>query len=137
MTMATEMHVRLSLPDRSLFDGAAARLNAVAEDGGFGILPNHIDVVTALVPSVLLITCPDGTERIFGIDEGLLVKKGSDVEVAVRRGLESDDLDMLRDTVGALFDDMADDERVARAAMSRLEADMVRRFAGLRDHGHD
>jgi F-type H+-transporting ATPase subunit epsilon len=130
--MTREMQVAVHLPGRTLFAGAAARLNAVAEDGGFGILPNHVDFVTALVPSVLLITLPDGTERIFGVDEGLLVKKGHDVEIVVRRGVESDDLDTLRETVGELFEHMEDDERVARAALSRLEADMVRRFAGLR-----
>jgi len=132
MSMASEMQVRVRVPGLALFDGPAVRLNAVAANGGFGILPNHVDFVTALVPSVLLITLAGGAERVFGIDEGLLVKKGHEVEIAVRRGVESDDLDTLRDTVGALFEGMDDDERVARAAMSRLEADMVRRFAGLR-----
>lgn len=132
MSMATEMQVRIRLPGWALFDGAAARLNAVAADGGFGILPNHVDFVTALVPSVLIVTQPDGAERIFGIDEGLLVKKGHDVEIAVRRGVEGADLESLSETVGGHFDAMENDERVARAALSRLEADMVRRFAGLR-----
>jgi F-type H+-transporting ATPase subunit epsilon len=95
-------------------------------------LPNHVDFVTALVPSVLLITQADGVERIFGVDEGVLVKKGHRVEVAVRRGVESDDLESLRATVREAFAGLADEERVARAALSRLEADMVRRFASLR-----
>ncbi|TNF21431.1 MAG: ATPase [Rhodobacteraceae bacterium] len=132
MTLASEMHVHLRLPSRSLFEGSAARLRGEAPDGGFGILPNHVDFVTALVPSVLLIAQPDGRERIFGIDEGLLVKKGQRVEVAVRRAVETDDLDAMRDTVGASFAELEDEERAARAALSRLEADMVRRFASLR-----
>lgn len=134
MSMAAEMQVRVRLPGGTLFDGAAARLSAVAADGGLGILPNHVDFVTALVPSVLLVTQPDGSERVFGIDEGLLVKKGHAVEIAVRRGVEGVDLASLSETVGSHFDAMEDDERVARAALSRLEADMVRRFAGLRRH---
>jgi len=132
MSMVREMQVSLMLPARTLFEGSAARLTTTAADGGFGILPNHIDFVTALVPSVLLITLPDGRERIFGIDEGLLVKKGQNVEIAVRRGVESDNLDSLRETVGGSFAAMEDDERAARAALSRLEADMVHRFASLR-----
>jgi len=132
MSMAEEMHVYLRLPSRVLFEGTAVALRGEARDGGFGILPNHVDFVTALVPSVLLITQADGVERIFGVDEGLLVKKGHTVDVAVRRGVESDDLDGLRDTVGDSFAGLEDEERVARAALSRLEADMVRRFASLR-----
>jgi len=132
VSFATQMRVTVWLPGSTLFDGPATRLNAVAENGGFGMLPNHIDFVTALAPSVLLLTLADGSERIFGIDEGLLVKQGHAVEIAVRRGVESHDLAALRDTIGGLFAGIEDDERVARAAMARLEADMVRRFAGLR-----
>ncbi len=132
MTMAADMNVCLRLPSRVLFEGRADRLRGEAEDGGFGILPNHVDFVTALVPSVLLIAQTGGPERIFGIDEGVLVKKGHTVEIAVRRGVESDDLDSLHDLVGGTFAELEDEERSARAALSRLEADMVRRFASLR-----
>lgn len=132
MSMASEMHICLRLPSKILFDGATVALRGEAPDGGFGLLPNHVDFVTALVPSVLLITQTDGVERIFGVDEGILVKKGHRVEVAVRRGVESDDLERLRNTVNETFAGLADEERVARAALSRLEADMVRRFATLR-----
>lgn len=133
MSMAADMQICLRLPSRILFEGPATRLKGEAADGGFGILPNHVDFVTALVPSVLLITQADGCERIYGIDEGLLVKKGHRVEVAVRRAVESDSLEALRETVGSSFAGLEDEERVARAALSRLEADMVRRFASLRE----
>lgn len=132
MSMASQMQVRLRLPSAVLFDGAATQLQAEAEDGGFGILPNHVDFVTALVPSVLLLTEPDGRERFFGLDEGVLVKKGHTVEVAARRGIESEDLESLRDSVVRSFTELEDEERVARAALSRFEAEMVRRFASLR-----
>lgn len=132
MSIATEMQVRLHLPTQLLFEGPATRLSATAADGGFGILPNHVDFVTALVPSVLLLTLPDGSERIFGIDEGLLVKKGHNVDIAVRRGVQSEDLEQLQSTVTGSFAELEDDERAARTALSRLEADMVRRFVSLR-----
>lgn len=132
MSMARDMQVRIGLPGRTLFAGSARQVNGVAENGGFGILPNHVDFVTALVPSVLLVTQADGTERIFGIDDGTLVKKGHSVEIAVQRGVEAADLASLDAAVAGFWDAMEDEERVARAALSRLEADMVRRFAGLR-----
>ena len=133
MSMASDMHLYLRLPSSILFDGRVTRLRAEGPDGEFGILPNHADFIAALVPSVLLARQADGQERIFGIDEGLLVKKGGKVEVAVRRGIEGDDLDRLRDTVGDRFASLQDEERVARAALSRLEADMVRRLASLQN----
>jgi len=132
VNVASSMNVSVRLPSKVLFEGAAARLTGEAANGRFGMLPNHIDFVAALVPSVLLLTQPDGRERFFGIDEGLLVKKGHNVDIGVRRGVESDNLDALRATVGERFAELEDDEKIARAALSRLEADMVRRFASLR-----
>ena len=132
MSMASEMQVEIGLPGAVLFDGAATQLNAVAPNGGFGVLPNHVDYVTALAPSVLLVTQPNGVERVFGVDEGVFVKKGQTVKIAVRRGVESPDLETLRETLGDFFASMEDEERVARSSLSRLEADIVRRFAGLR-----
>ncbi len=131
MSMAQDMSVTLRLPTRTLYEGRAERITAVASDGAFGILPNHVDFVTALVPSVFTLRLADGSEVIFGLDEGLLVKKGHDVDVVALRGVRGDDLSTLKDTVTASFIQMDEDERQARSALSRLEANMVRRFAEL------
>jgi len=132
MSLAAEMKVTLRLPTQTLFEGRAVRLTAVAQNGAFGILPNHVDYVTALVPSVLTLILTDGHEEIFGLDEGILVKKGHHVTVASRRGVRGEDLATLKDKVRESFLQMDEEERMARAALSRLEADMVRRFADLR-----
>lgn len=135
MSMASDMNVTLRLPMEVLFDGRAERLSGVAQTGAFGILPNHIDFVTALVPSVMTLRLTDGSEAIFGIDEGLLVKKGHAVAVAVLRGVRGDELGSLHELVETRFVQMDEEERQARSALSRLEADMVRRFAELRRPG--
>lgn len=131
MSMAPDMTVTLRLPTRTLYEGRASRIAAIAPNGAFGILPNHIDFVTALVPSVLTLRLADGAEEIFGLDEGLLVKKGHHVTVVALRGVRGDDLGTLQNTVQASFIQMDEEERQARSALSRLEADMVRRFAEL------
>ncbi|WP_417861586.1 F0F1 ATP synthase subunit epsilon [Vreelandella venusta] len=131
MSQSTMMQVTLRLPAMILHQGPASRLFAVAENGAFGMLPNHIDFVTALVPSVLILTLADGEEQIFGIDEGILVKKGHQVEIAIRRGVQGTDLASLKETVQRNFIEVDEDERVARSALARLEAGMVRRFADL------
>ncbi|MCG3268542.1 ATPase [Yoonia sp. I 8.24] len=131
MTVAAEMQVTLRLPTRTLFDGQATRLTAVAPNGAFGILPNHVDFVSATVPSVATLTLADGSEAFFGLDAGLLVKQGHYVTVTARRGVQGDDLESLRASVAASFVQMDEDERQARAALSRLEATMVRHFSEL------
>ncbi len=131
MSLAESMQVTLRLPNRTLFEGDVQRLFATAQNGAFGMLPNHTDFLTALVPSVLTLTCVDGVERFFGIDEGLLVKIGFQVDVAIRRGVQGKDLDSLNETVKAAFIEVDEEERIARSALSRLEAGIVRRFGDL------
>lgn len=131
MSLAEAMDVCLRLPTRLLYQGKVLKLFAVAENGAFGMLPNHIDFVTSLVPSVLILTLEDGREQIFGIDEGILVKQGHKVDIAIRRGAQGEDLDTLQESVRKNFIEVDEDERVARSALSRLEAGMVRRFADL------
>lgn len=56
---------------------------AEAENGSFGLLPRHIDVVTALVPGILAYVDGNGRQHLVGIDEGILVKCGDEVRVAI------------------------------------------------------
>lgn len=132
MSQAELMQVNLRLPTRLLFSCEAKKVSAEAENGAFAMLPNHIDFVSALVPSVMVLTNQQQEEMFFAIDEGLLVKTGHQVEVAVWRGLQGEDLDALNKIIQSTFLAVDEDERVARTALSQLEAGLVRRFGDLR-----
>ncbi|MGO2132853.1 MAG: F0F1 ATP synthase subunit epsilon [Halomonas sp.] len=132
MSQANVMTVSLRLPTQTLYEGSALRLQATAANGAFGMLPNHTDFVTALVPSVLILTDEHNREQFFGIDEGVLMKSGHQVDIAIRRGVRGKDLETLNDTVLTSFVEVDEEERVARSALSRLEAGIVRRFGDLR-----
>ena len=54
------------------------------------------------------------------------------MDIAIRRGVEGEGLDSLNDTVRAIFVEADEEERIARSALSRLEASIVRRFGELR-----
>lgn len=131
MSMSDRMHVSLRLPADVLHEGEARHVFAVAGNGAFGLLPNHADHVASLVPSVLVLTDMEGGEVFFGIDHGLLVKRGHRVEIAVRRGVRGESLDTLSSVVGSAFSEIDEVERRARTAMSRLELGIVRQLGGL------
>ncbi|HHX81705.1 MAG TPA: ATPase [Pseudomonadaceae bacterium] len=132
MTMATSMQVNIRLPQSLLFTGKIRKLTATAENGSFGIWPNHSDFVTALVPSVLVLTDIDNNELLFGMDEGLLVKAGHQVDIAVNRAVQSDDLGSLHELLSASFHRVDEQERSARTAISKLEMNMVRQISELK-----
>lgn len=126
------MQVELRLPTRTLFAGSASKVFATASNGAFMLLPQHTDFVTALVPSVLIVTDETNKEHFFAVDEGILVKKDRAVSIAIQRGLQGESLEDINDLVSTYFLAVDEEERVARSALSRLEANIVRRFGDLR-----
>lgn len=126
------MDVSLREPARLVHEGRACKVQAVAQGGAFGLLPQHADHVAALVPSVLVLTDAEGRERFFGIDHGLLVKHGLRVEVAVRHAVQGEDLATLAAAVATRFEQADEQERQARTALSRLESGILRQLGDLR-----
>ncbi|TCO69109.1 F0F1 ATP synthase subunit epsilon [Rhodovulum euryhalinum] len=123
LEVITPMAVCIDLPVR--------RIVAEAPGGHFGMWPGHVDLVSELVPGILLYETKEGAERFVAINSGTLVKCGDDVRVAVRGAVEGDDLGALRARVVAEFHQHDEEEREGRAALARLEASMIRRFRDL------
>lgn len=59
--MAAAFPFRLVTPTGIVFEGDAAEVSAIGPLGEFGILPEHINFITSLVPGVLEARLPDGT----------------------------------------------------------------------------
>ena len=133
MEQGVAMHLTVLLPSRILLEMSVQKIVAEAPDGWFGVLPRHVDFVTALVPSVLVYAGADGVERYLGIDEGIFVKCAEDVQVSTRNAVRGDDLHSLQRAVHAQFLELDDKERSARSVLARLEAGVVRRFVELQE----
>lgn len=129
------MRLEVIVPAQVYLDATVRRIVAEAPDGHFGVLPNHGDFVTELVPGILVFETEEGTERFVALHSGTLVKCGDHVRVAVENAIAGDDLAWLRERVESEFRQQNDDERAARAALARLEAGMIRRMRDLESLG--
>ncbi|MDX9741293.1 MAG: F0F1 ATP synthase subunit epsilon [Gammaproteobacteria bacterium] len=118
------MMVKTILPSGVLLEQEAVKLVAEAQNGSFCLLPQHIDFVAALVPGILTLTSAQGEETFLAVDEGILVKHGSQVLVSTRNALEGR-LGELRQAVLTQFQEMGEQEQKARLALDRLEANLV------------
>ena len=127
------MRLRIVLPDRVALDMEAIKIIAQATNGSFAMLPRHLDWVAPIVPGIVLVTDPEGSETIVGTDEGTLVKCGRDVTLATRRCVVGNDLEELRLTIDASFRTPDEHEAAARSALARLETGIVRRFIELEE----
>lgn len=130
------MHLHVLTPERVLFERPVTKVVAEAEDGCFGLLPRHIDFVAPLTPGILCyVDADDERERFLATAEGVLVKRGDEVLVSVRSAVGGEHLGELERTVREELTIRDERARRARRAVSRLEADIVRRFIELREEG--
>jgi F-type H+-transporting ATPase subunit epsilon len=122
------MRLTVWLPTEILMREEVVRIRAEAENGWFGMLPKHIDFVTALVPSVLIFQAQDKPEEYLAIDHGILVKCGPEVSVSTRNAVRGTNLEQLRKSVEEQFVAQEEREKKALAFEAKLEADLVRRL---------
>jgi F-type H+-transporting ATPase subunit epsilon len=122
------VNLKILLPSHILLDRPVEKVVAEAKNGSFCLLPHHIDFVAALAPGIFSFTTPEGTEEMYAMDEGILVKCGPDVLVSVRNAIRGPDLGSLKKMVEESFLALDERERIARAASVKLEIDIVRRF---------
>lgn len=126
------MTLKVLLPFEIFADEKAVRSIVVeTEQGSFGLLPQRLDCVAALVPGILSCEVDGQDEMFLALDAGVLVKTGNVVLISVRRALRGNDLAGMRDAVEKEFLTLDSQEEDMRTAMDRLETGFLRRFAAL------
>jgi F-type H+-transporting ATPase subunit epsilon len=126
------MHLKVLLPFGVFADKTGvSRIVAETRDGSFGLLPHRLDCVAALAPGIVTYQTESDGEVFVAVDEGVLVKTGTDVLVSVRRAIDGADLGKLRDTVQKEFLTLDSHERSARSVTAKLAAGFLRRFVAF------
>jgi len=128
------MKLTVRVPTEILFTEEVTRIKAEAPNGWFGILPKHVDYVTALVPGVMSFVSAAGGEEYLAIDEGILVKCGPEVSVSTRAAVRGRNLEKLKHDVARQFEAESEREKKNLAFEAKLEADLVRGLLELEKH---
>lgn len=122
------MKLKILLPTAVFLEAEALEIVAEAKNGSFGLLPNHLDFVTALVPGILSYTTPTEETIYVAVDEGILVKQNQEVRISTRKAIQDQNLETLQNTVENEFIRLDEGEKKARSALAKLEAGFIRRF---------
>lgn len=127
---STLMHLKVLLPFKIFAERTnVSRIIAETREGSFGLLPNRLDCVAALVPGILIFEHETDGEIYVAIDEGILIKTGFDVLISVRNAIGGTDLGQLRETVEREFLKLDEREESVRAVLSKMESGLIRRLA--------
>jgi F-type H+-transporting ATPase subunit epsilon len=124
------MDLKILLPFRIFAEKTGvSRIVAETREGSFGLLPHRLDCVAALAPGILIYENEAEGEVYVAVDEGVLVKSGSEVHVSVRNAIGGTDLGQLREAVEREFLNLDEREQSVRAVMAKMESDFIRRLA--------
>jgi F-type H+-transporting ATPase subunit epsilon len=126
------MDLKILLPFQVFADKTGvSRIVAETRSGSFGVLPHRLDCVAALTPGILTYETPADGEVFVAVDEGIIIKAGSDVLVSVRRALGGTDLGQLRGAVEREFLTLDAQEQSVRSAVAKMEGELIRRMASF------
>jgi len=124
------MNLKVLLPFQIFAEKTGvSRIVAESHEGSFGLLPHRLDCVAALAPGILIYETRAEGEAYVAVDEGVLVKTGSDVLVSVRNAIAGTDLGQLRAAVQREFLHLDEREKNVRSVLAKMEGDLMRRMA--------
>jgi F-type H+-transporting ATPase subunit epsilon len=83
---------KLITPTGVLFDAPVQEVTAVNQIGEFGVLPEHINYVTSLVPCVITVKLENGQYRLFVVSGGLVEVKDGVMTVLATTAENAEDL---------------------------------------------
>lgn len=126
---SSSIRLKILLPFRVFAEHeGVTRIVAETYQGSFGILPNRLDCAAGLAPGILTYETAEAGEVYLAIDQGVLVKIGTEVLVSVRNAISGIELDRLREAVEREFLELDEHEKSVRSVMAKLESGFVRRF---------
>ena len=127
------MTVKIFLPTEIFLEQEnILALTAEGLEGYFTLLPQHIDYVSILVPGILTLLRSDNSEQYIAVDQGTLVKRGDEVAISTRNGVVSTSLEELAGIVDNEFKQLDDMEKKARAILTGMEFNVLKRFSELK-----
>lgn len=129
------MHLKILLPFR-VFDDIqnVKRIVMETSEGSFGLLPQRLDCVAALVPGIF--TYETDSEHYIAIDEGVMIKAGEEVLVSVRNAIRGSSLEDLNQSVEKEFIRLDESEKEIRSSMVKMESGFIMSLEKLREDHH-
>src|ERR1035441_6440986 len=110
------MHLKILLPYGIFADKTdVVRIVSETSAGSYGLLPHRLDCVAALVPGIFTYEAEADGVHYLAVDEGVLVKTGTEVLASVRNAIGGADLGKLRETVDKEFVTLDEKERNVRS----------------------
>jgi len=122
----TLMNLKILLPFRIFAEVKnVRRIVLETSEGSYGLLPQRLDCVAALVPGIFTYKTESDGVHYLAVDEGVLVKEGFQILISVRNAIGGADLGKLRESVEKEFIELNEQEKNVRSVMAKMESGFI------------
>lgn len=95
--MASELHLRIVTPDRTIVDRKVSGVSFVGVDGGYGILPGHAPLMTAISSTgTLEVTEANGEKLSMFVSDGFAQMQQNVLTLVCEAGEMAGEIDLER-----------------------------------------
>lgn len=129
----TSMNLKILLPFRVFIETKnVSSITIETSEGSYGILPQRLDCVAALVPGIFTYEIKSESPKYIAVDEGVMIKAGTQVLVSVRNAIGGTDLGKLGEMVKKDFNSRDESKMEVRSVMAKLEGGFIYSFDKFR-----
>jgi len=90
--MANTLRLEIVTPDATVYSEAVDMVTLPAVEGQMGVLPQHVRLMTQLVPGELIV-CKDGHEDFLAVGEGLVEVTNDHVSIVTNMAVSIENID--------------------------------------------
>src|SRR4029453_14327570 len=101
--------------------------------GQIGIYPQHVRLITQMLPGELIVTS-ERRESVIAVGEGLVAVSGDRIEILTDMAIRAEELDAAKVEEARKRARARRDEQIADESVAALNASVVRSLAHLRVH---
>jgi F-type H+-transporting ATPase subunit epsilon len=131
--MAATLKLEIVTPEAIAFSEDVEMVTLPAIGGQIGIYPQHVRLITQMVPGELIVTSA-GRESLIAVGEGLVAVSGDRVEILTDMAIRAEELDAAKVEEARKRAKARRDEKIADESVATLNASVVRSLAHLRGH---
>jgi F-type H+-transporting ATPase subunit epsilon len=131
--MAATLRLEIVTPEAIAISEDVEMVTLPAIGGHIGIYPQHVRLITQMVPGELIVT-RDGQENVIAVGEGLVAVSGDRVEILTDMAIRTEELDAAKIEEARKRARARHEEKVVDETHAALNASVVRSLARLRVH---
>jgi F-type H+-transporting ATPase subunit epsilon len=129
--MAATLKLEIVTPEAIAFSEDVEMVTLPAIGGQIGIYPQHVRLITQMVPGELIVTRA-GRESLIAVGEGLVAVSGDRVEILTDLAIRAEELDAAKVEEARKRAMARREEKIADESVATLNASVVRSLAQLR-----